>query len=158
MRLQFLPRAIIMVIRKVIARLSAPSRRQPRRLFSKTYCIFPGLAKFGIAPGLGPGDRGFKSRSPDQNRQFSVRKLAVLTFWKGFSLFIAAQFLTPLDGNRYFNQFHMEVLSKNLTAVSSCAFSFSWGVMRISMVIALYLYDQNSAFARGHFFHDAASA
>ena len=25
----------------------------------------PGLAKFGIAPGLGPGDRGFKSRSPD---------------------------------------------------------------------------------------------
>lgn len=25
-----------------------------------------------------------------QNRQFSVRKLAVLTFWKGFSLFIAA--------------------------------------------------------------------
>ena len=23
---------------------------------------------------LGPGDRGFKSRSPDQNRQFSVRK------------------------------------------------------------------------------------
>ena len=67
MQLQFLPRAIIMVIRKVIARLSAPSRRQPRRLFSKTYCIFPGLAKFGIAPGLGPGDRGFKSRSPDQN-------------------------------------------------------------------------------------------
>ena len=42
---------------------------------------------------LGPRDRGFKSRSPDQNRQFSVRKLAVLTFWKGFSLFIAAQFL-----------------------------------------------------------------
>ena len=43
---------------------------------------------------LGPGDRGFKSRSPDQNRQFSVRKLAVLTFWKGFSLFIAVQILT----------------------------------------------------------------
>ena len=41
----------------------------------------PGLAKFGIAPGLGPGDRGFKSRSPDQNRQFSVRKLAVLTYF-----------------------------------------------------------------------------
>lgn len=38
---------------------------------------------------LGPGDRGFKSRSPDQNRQFSVRKLAVLTFSKIFSLFIA---------------------------------------------------------------------
>ena len=27
-----------------------------------------------------PGDRGFKSRSPDQNRQFSERTLAVLTF------------------------------------------------------------------------------
>ena len=52
----------------------------------------PGLAKFGIAPGLGPGDRGFKSRSPDQNRQFSSRKPAVLTFLKDFSLFIAAQY------------------------------------------------------------------
>ena len=31
---------------------------------------------------LGPGDRGFKSRSPDQNRQFSLRKPAVLTFLK----------------------------------------------------------------------------
>ena len=40
---------------------------------------------------LGPRDRGFKSRSPDQNRQFSSQKLAVLTFWKGFSLFIASQ-------------------------------------------------------------------
>ena len=29
-------------------------------------CKHPGLAKFGIAPGLGPGDRGFESRSPDQ--------------------------------------------------------------------------------------------
>ena len=25
------------------------------------------MAKFGIAPGLGPGDRGFDSRSPDHN-------------------------------------------------------------------------------------------
>lgn len=41
---------------------------------------------------LGPGDRGFKSRSPDQNRQFSVRKLTVLTFSKIFSLFIAGKF------------------------------------------------------------------
>ena len=29
----------------------------------------PGLAKFGIAPGLGPGDRGFKSRNPDQKSE-----------------------------------------------------------------------------------------
>ena len=49
---------------------------------AKSLTEYPGLAKFGIAPGLGPGDRGFKSRSPDQNRQFSVRKLAVLTFLK----------------------------------------------------------------------------
>ena len=27
---------------------------------------YPGLAKFGIALGLGPRDRGFKSRNPDQ--------------------------------------------------------------------------------------------
>ena len=27
---------------------------------------YPGLAKFGIALGLGPRDRGFESRSPDQ--------------------------------------------------------------------------------------------
>ena len=47
---------------------------------AKSLTEYPGLAKFGIAPGLGPGDRGFKSRSPDQNRQFSVRKLAVLSF------------------------------------------------------------------------------
>ena len=109
---------------------------------------------------LGPGDRGFKSRSPDQraktvyqfcpltqrissmdrasllrregcgfesrmrvfrclvqrfaltqwcqgfvftkvSRQFSARKLAVLTLLKGFSLFIAAQFLNPHDRSRY---------------------------------------------------------
>ena len=43
---------------------------------------------------LGPGDRGFKSRSPDQNRQFSSRKPAVLTFIKDFSLFIAVHILT----------------------------------------------------------------
>ena len=33
---------------------------------AKSSAEYPGLAKFGIAPGLGPGDRGFKSRSPDQ--------------------------------------------------------------------------------------------
>ena len=38
----------------------------------------PDLAKFGIALELGSRDRGFESRSPDQSRQFSVRKLAVL--------------------------------------------------------------------------------
>ena len=43
---------------------------------------------------LGPGCREFESRHSDQNRQFSVRKLAVLTFWKGFSLFIAVHILT----------------------------------------------------------------
>ena len=43
---------------------------------------------------LGPGCREFESRHSDQNRQFSVRKLAVLTsIEKSFSLFIAAQFL-----------------------------------------------------------------
>ena len=31
---------------------------------------YPGLAKFGIALGLGPRDRGFESRSPDQNPEF----------------------------------------------------------------------------------------
>ena len=61
---------------------------------AKSSTEYPGLAKFGIAPGLGPGDRGFKSRSPDQNRQFSSRKPAVLTFRKDFSLFIAVHILT----------------------------------------------------------------
>ena len=42
---------------------------------------------------LGARCRRFKSCRPDQTRQFSVRKLAGLTFWKGFSLFIAAQYL-----------------------------------------------------------------
>ena len=35
------------------------------------------------------------------SRQFSARKLAVLTLLKGFSLFIAAQFLNPHDRSRY---------------------------------------------------------
>ena len=34
----------------------------------------PGLAKFGIAPGLGPGDRGFKSRNPDQKWGDALRR------------------------------------------------------------------------------------
>lgn len=49
-----------------------------------------GLAE-GSDIGLGPGCREFESRHSDQNRQFSVRKLAVLTFSKVFSLFIAVQ-------------------------------------------------------------------
>ena len=36
-------------------------------VISYFFILSPGLAKFGIAPGLGPGGRGFKSRSPDQN-------------------------------------------------------------------------------------------
>ena len=33
----------------------------------KSLTEYPGLAKFGIALDLGSRDRGFKSRSPDQN-------------------------------------------------------------------------------------------
>ena len=42
------------------------------------------------------GDAPQRNESPhsDPNRQFSVRKPAVLTFWKGFSLFIAVQIPT----------------------------------------------------------------
>ena len=40
---------------------------------------------------LGPGCREFESRHSDQNRQFSVRKLAVLTFSKVFSLFMGRE-------------------------------------------------------------------
>ena len=35
----------------------------------------PGLAKFGIALGLGPRDRGFKSRNPDQTEGGAKRLL-----------------------------------------------------------------------------------
>ena len=42
----------------------------------------PGLAKFGIAPGLGPGDRGFESRSPDHiGTQVLIRYLRSFSFW-----------------------------------------------------------------------------
>lgn len=43
-----------------------------------------GLAE-GLDTGLGPRDRGFKSRSPDQTRQFSVRKLAGLSLLEPIS-------------------------------------------------------------------------
>ena len=74
---------------------------------------------------LGPGDRGFKSRSPDQNRQFSSRKPAVLTFLKGFSLFIAAQFLTSLDGTDISISTIWKSFQKISLLLESCAFSFS---------------------------------
>ena len=85
------PRSPLLKVPRKCGRISLTTYLTTTAISSTEY---PGLAKFGIAPGLGPGDRGFKSRSPDQSRQFSVRKLAVLTFWKGFSLFIAAQILT----------------------------------------------------------------
>ena len=48
------------------------------------------LEKMFLRP-LGPGCREFESRHSDQNRQFSVRKLAVLTFSKVFSLFMGRE-------------------------------------------------------------------
>ena len=49
-----------------------------------------GYSPVGRAPHLGCGSRAFESRYSDQNRQFSLRKLAVLTFLSIFCfLFIA---------------------------------------------------------------------
>jgi len=44
-----------------------------------------------LVNGLTIGADANESRHSDQNRQFSVQKLAVLTFSKVFSLFIAVQ-------------------------------------------------------------------
>lgn len=48
----------------------------------------PGLAKFGIALGLGPRDRGFKSRNPDhvkkslENNFRAIFLCFMRIFWK----------------------------------------------------------------------------
>ena len=44
----------------------------------------PGLAKFGIALGLGPRDRGFESRSPDQKEDTPYGGILFLLCAKGF--------------------------------------------------------------------------
>ena len=49
-------------------------------------CGQPGLAKFGIALGLGPRDRGFESRSPDQKSR--CRFCGVWIFFCGVWIFL----------------------------------------------------------------------
>ena len=52
------------------------SNRRNTLHFLRPLCIilqYPGLAKFGIAPALGAGDRGFESRSPDHKKDHPTR-------------------------------------------------------------------------------------
>ena len=53
--------------------------------FSYNTPAAPGLAKFGIALGLGPRDRGFKSRNPDQKSEgaFAHSDFCVIEFVEG---------------------------------------------------------------------------
>ena len=69
----------------VAARSTAYSHLVPRsgcraQRWIEQKSIFPDVAQFGRALALGARCRRFKSCRPDQKRQFSLRKLAFLTF------------------------------------------------------------------------------
>ena len=84
--------------RKATVPLCRKTLHSPRPL-----CIifrYPGLAKFGIAPALGAGDRGFESRSPDQRTADHFRDPRSFLLRSGISTVSCEQSRFPALGKK----------------------------------------------------------